>query len=83
MLHFVKKQAYKLELLRKWKIYDVFYIFLLKQDLTKKGRMDWNVTELNTGNDSGEYEVEIIWDIAIYIRELKTEHLSELYYLGF
>ena len=80
MLHPVGKQAYKLELSKKWRIHDVFYVSLLEQDSTKKGWMD-NKTELDTGDDSGEYEVEAIRDSAVYARESESSHLPGLYYL--
>ena len=38
VLHPVGKHAYKLELPKKWKIYDVFHESLLEQNATKKGR---------------------------------------------
>ena len=68
MLYPVEKQAYKLELLEKWRIHDVFYVSLLEQDTTKKGRVD-NETELDADDNSGEYEVEAIWDGAVYARK--------------
>ena len=37
VLHPVKKQAYKLELSKKWRIHNVFYMSLLEQDITTKG----------------------------------------------
>ena len=40
VLYLVGKQAYKLELPKKWRIHDVFYMSLLEQDTTKKGRVD-------------------------------------------
>ena len=40
VLHLIEKQAYKLELPRKWKIYDVFYVSLLEQNTTRKGWVD-------------------------------------------
>ena len=40
VLHPVGKQAYKLELLKKWRIYDVFHVLLLEQDTTRKERVD-------------------------------------------
>ena len=43
--------------------------------------MDKNVTELDAGNESGEYEVEAIWDSAVYVRESESGHLPGLYYL--
>ena len=83
VLHPVGKQAYKLELPRKWRIYDVFHVSLLEQDTTRKGRVDKNATELaklDAGEDSGEYEVEAICDSAVYARE-SVGHLPRLYYL--
>ena len=43
--------------------------------------MDENATELDAGEDSGEYEVEAIRDSAVYARESESGHLSGLYYL--
>ena len=40
-----------------------------------------NANELNAGDDSGEYKVEVIWDSAVYARESESGHLSGLYYL--
>ena len=80
VLHPVGKQAYKLELPKKWRIHDVFYVSLLEQDTTRKGRVH-EAEELNVGDDSGEYEVEAIWDNAVYARESESGHLPGLYYL--
>ena len=38
VLYPVGKQGYKLELPEKWRIYNVFYVSLLEQDTTRKGR---------------------------------------------
>ena len=57
---------------------------LLKQDSTKKGRVDEEVRqiEFNAGDEeSGEYKVEAIWDCAVSTRESKSGHLPNLYYL--
>ena len=57
---------------------------LLEQDTTRKGRVDEEVRqmEFDAGdNESGEYEVEAIWDSAVYARESKSGHLPGLYYL--
>ena len=84
VLHPVGKQAYKLELPRKWRIHDVFHVSLLEQDTTRKGRVDEEVRqmEFDAGDDeSGEYEVEAIRDSAIYARESESGHLLGLYYL--
>ena len=83
ILHPVGKQAYKLELPRKWRIHDVFHVSLLEQDTTRKGRVDENdAAELDAGeDDGGEYEVEAIRDSAVYARESESGHLPGLYYL--
>ena len=80
MLHSIRKQAYKLELLKKWNIHDVFYVSLLKQDTTRKRRVDKNVMELDAGNKSEEYKVEAIRDSAVYAKDADG-HLPGLYYL--
>ena len=72
VLHPVGKQAYKLELSRKWRIHDVFHVSMLEQDTTRKGRVDEEVRqmEFNAGDDdSEEYEVEAIRDSVVYARE--------------
>ena len=84
VLYPIRKQAYKLEVPRKWRIHDVFYVSLLEQDITKKGRVDEEVRqmEFDTDNDdSGEYKVEAIWDSVVYARESESGHLPGLYYL--
>ena len=56
MLHPVEKQAYKLELPKKWKIHDVFHMLLLEQDTTMKGRVDKKVRQMEFeagDNDDG------------------------------
>ena len=40
VLHPLGKQAYKLELPKKWRIHNIFHIFLLEQDTTKKRRVN-------------------------------------------
>ena len=53
---------------------------LLEQIITKKGQVDENVMEFEAGNDE-EYEVERIWDSAVYTKESTAGHLPGLYYL--
>ena len=79
MLQRVGKQAYKLALSKKWRIHDVFYVSLLEQDTTRKG-WEFSVPEFELGDDK-EYEVEAIWDSAVYARESELGHLRGLYYL--
>ena len=82
VLHPVGKQAYKLELPKKWRIHDVFHVSLLEQDNTRKGRVhEENAEELDAGDNSGEYKVEAIRDSAVYARESESGHLPGLYYL--
>ena len=84
VLHPVGKQAYKLELPRKWRIYDVFHVSLLEQDTTRKGQVDENnAAELDAGEDEGgEYELEAIRDSAVYAKDSESgHHLPGLYYL--
>ena len=82
VLYSMSKQAYKLELLKKWRVQDVFYVSLLEQNTTKKGRVSEEVLELDAGDkDSKEYEVEAIWDNAVYTNKLESGHLPDLYYL--
>ena len=82
ILHLVGKQAYKLKLPKKWKIYDIFHVSLLEQDTTKEKRVHKeNAEELDAGDDSGEYEVETIWDSTVYARKSESSHLAGLYYM--
>ena len=80
VLYPVGKQAYKLELPKKWRIYDVFHVSLLEQDTTKKRWLDDNMTEFETGNNE-EYKVEAIWDSTVYAKESAADYLPGLYYL--
>ena len=82
VLYLIGKQEYKLELLKRWRIHDVFHGSLVEQDITRKKRVDdKNVVELDAGNKSGEYQVEAIWDSAVYARKSKSSPLPSLYYL--
>ena len=70
------KQAYKIELPKKWRIYDVFQVSLLEQDNTRKGRVEDHL-EFDAG-DNEEYEVEGIRDSRVYVKELEAGHLPGL-----
>ena len=79
MLHPIGKKVYKLELLKKWRIYDVFYVSLLEKDITRKGQGDdKNAANLDIGNMSEEYKVEAIWDSKVCIKESESDHLLGL-----
>ena len=61
VLYQVRKQAYKLKLLKRWKMHDIFQMSLLEQNTTRKERADKRVTELELkASDSKEYEIEAI-----------------------
>ena len=82
VLHPVGKQAYKLELPKKWKVHDVFHVSLLGQDTTRKGRVSEEVPEIDAGNeDSKEYKVEAIRDSTVYANKSESGHLPGFYYL--
>ncbi len=79
VLHLVRKQAYKLELPKKWKIHNVFHVSLLEQDTIRKERVQIAI-ELDKG-DSKEYKVKAICNNKSYAKELDSDHLPGLYYL--
>ncbi len=84
VLYPVGKQAYKLELPKKWRIHNVFHVSLLEQDTTRKGQVVETISRLEFKNegDGEEYEVEAICDSAVYAKELDSgHHLPGLYYL--
>ena len=67
---------------KKWKIYDVFHVSLLEQDTTKKGQV--NDTQLDFKFEAGnnkKYEVDGIWDSAVYAKDSATRMMPGLYYL--
>ena len=74
---------YKLDLLTKWKIHNVFHLSLLEQDITWKEQMNKLFLEPEPefdAIDNKEYKVEAIIDSAIYAKEVER-HLPGLYYL--
>ena len=57
-------------------------MLLLEKNITKKGWMNENTIKLDSSNnDNGEYKLEAIWDIAIYVKELESSYLPCFYYL--
>ena len=83
VLHLVGKQAYKLELPKRWRIHDIFHLSLLEQNTTKKGQVDKKTLQLEFKNDGEgkEYEVEPIRNSAVYAKESESGQLLGLYYL--
>ena len=59
---------------------------LLEQNITEKRRVDKVVKQMKfdiRDDISKKYEEEAIWDNAVYVRELESGHLPDLYYLIF
>lgn len=75
------KQAYKLKLLKKERIHDVFHASLLEQDTTRKRRVEETQVELNVGN-SKEYKVEAIWNNAVYAKKVGVQSFTRALLLG-
>lgn len=64
VFHLVNKQVYKLILLTKYKIYDIFYILLFEPDITRKRQINKLLklekdVNLDIGKDK-EYKIKII-----------------------
>ena len=82
VLHPVGKQAYKLELPKKWRIHDVFHVSLLEQNTTKKRQVN-NILldfEFEAGNNE-EYKGDGIQDSVVYTKESATGQLPRFYFL--
>ena len=71
ILHQVKNQAYKLELSKKWKIHNIFYVSFLEHDTISKGQMDETTTQFKFElSDNGkEYKVKAICNSTVYVKE--------------
>lgn len=72
VFHLVAKLAYKLELFARQGDYNIFYILLLKQDITRqkqiiklpKLRLELDIRE------NKEYEMEIIKNSVVYTNQV-------------
>ena len=63
-------------------MHNIFHVLLLEKDTTKKERMDKHVMELELeAGDSGKYEVQAIWDSAVYASKSQSGQPLGLYYL--
>lgn len=61
VLYHVRKQVHKLELPKRWTIYNVIHMSLLKQNTFKKRQIDYNITRLDFEiSNSNENKVEAI-----------------------
>ena len=79
----MNNQFYKLESAKQQKMYDIFYIFLLKLDITSKGQINEEIIEqlkFKVNSNDKEYKVKSIYNNVIYAKEFKIGHASGLYY---
>ena len=83
VLYPVEKQAYKLELLRRWRIHVIIHMALPKQDTTRKGRVDNKTLQLvfKDEEEGEEYKAEAICNNTVYSKELESDQLQGLYHL--
>lgn len=83
VLYPINKQTYKLELPRKWRIYNIFHESLPEQNNTRKREVNKIISQLKLDkNNNKEYEIEAICNSKIYARKIE-DHLPSLYYLVF
>ena len=54
---------------------------LLKQDTTKKERVDKNVTKFKAGINNKKYKLKEIWHGAVYAKKSAMGYLLSFYYL--
>lgn len=82
VFYLVKNYAYKLKLPTKQKIYNIFYISLLEQNITRKrqvNKLSEPEKEFET-EDNKKYKVKTIINSIVYGKEVNDQILG-LYYL--
>ena len=84
VFHIIWKQTYKLKLLTKLMIDDLFHISLLEQNITNKRQVDKQALpklkrKFEVGNKK-EYKLEAVIDNTVYSHAVET-HLLCFYYL--
>lgn len=85
VLYLVEKQAYKLELLAKQRIHDIFYILMLEQNIIRKGQVN-KVNKLLKlkpefyKKNNKEYQLGATYNSRVYVKEA-TSQLPGLFYL--
>ena len=67
-LHLIGKQAYKLKLLKKLKIHNVFHVSVLEQNTPKKRQVNDMQLEFEASNQK-EYKFDGIWNSAVYAKK--------------
>ena len=70
VLYPVSKQAYMSRLSKKSKIYCIFYVFLLEQNITKKGPINYILQdfEFQIGNNK-KYKIDDISNSVVYTKK--------------
>ena len=61
-------------------MYNILYMLFIEQKIIKKKEINKNIGRFEASNNK-KYKVEIIWNSIVYIKELETSYLLELYYL--
>lgn len=56
----IDKQDNKIKLFKKWKIYNIFLVLLLDQDIISKKWIDKYTTRLNASNNNKKYKINAI-----------------------
>lgn len=84
-MQLIKKQAYKLKLLKKQKIYNVFYILPLQKNTIKREQIGKKLTNLDSNlkldiENNQKYKVKSIKNSIIYTKKAQSQ-LSGFYYL--
>lgn len=71
---------YKLKLLKKWKIYNVFYMSLLKQNIRKKREIE-KITQLKLEDrNSKKYKIKTNYASTVYDNKAEA-YLPSFYFL--
>lgn len=83
ILETVRKQAYRLKLPAKWRIYLVFYVSLLERDITRREAVDQNIADqlkFEEG-EQPEQEIDSIIEGMVFVKKAIDGRPLELYYL--
>ena len=82
VLHLIGNQVCKFVLSKQWRIYNIFYISLLEQDIIKKWKVDKKTVEqLEFSSNNREYKMKDICNSTIYAKKLEIGYLLDLQYV--